>query len=87
MVALVAEELMMNAFRRPDFDTRHLELRFEDEEVCIYATPTGLEKLMAFCKQLLDNPRIGHIHLEDYEILTRDSLTGVLAVFVTEGRK
>ena len=77
----------MLIFKQPSFSEGHLELRFEDEEVCIYATRIGLEKLMAFCKQLLDNPRKGHIHLEDYEILTRDSLKGVLAVFEPEGGK
>ncbi len=76
---------MAAAFRRPDFGKRQLELRCEDGEVCIYATAGGLEKLMAFCKQLLGSPGMGHIHLEDYEVLTRDSLPGVLAVFGPEG--
>ena len=74
---------MTREFRKPNFGKRHVELRFEDEEICIYATDIGLEKLMMFCKSLLDNPKKGHIHLEDYEVLTKDSLGGTIAVFKT----
>jgi len=83
-VEVVTEELMKREFREPIFGKRCIELRFEDEEVCIYATTTGLEKLIAFCKMLLDNPQTGHIHLEDYEVLTKDSLIGAIAVFTSE---
>jgi len=72
---------MPRMFRKPLFGDRHIELRFEDGEVCIYATNTGLQKIIAFCNQLLENPKIGHVHLEDYELLTRASLEGVIALF------
>ncbi len=72
---------MTRKFKKPNFERRHIELRFEDEEICIYATDVGLEKLTIFCKSLLDNPQKGHIHLEDYEVLTKDSLRGTIAVF------
>jgi len=80
---------MTRKFREPSFENekRHIELRFEGEEICIYATSTGLEELMTFCRQLLDKPRIGHIHLEDYEILTKDSLRGTIAVFVSNAEQ
>ena len=75
---------MPRGFREPGFETGHIELRFEDEEICIYATRTGLEKLVTFCRSLLDYRKDGHIHLEDYEVLTKDSLRGTMAVFVSE---
>ncbi len=72
---------MPRIFREPLFEDRHIELRVEDGEVCIYATSTGLQKIIAFCNQLLENPKIGHVHLEDYELLTSASLEGVIALF------
>lgn len=78
---------MPREFRKPNFGKRHIELRFEDEEICVYATTTGLERLMTFCKSLLDSPQQGHIHLEDYEILTKDSLRGAVAVFVSNAEE
>ena len=65
----------------PDFKNRDVELRFVDNEVCIYATEAGLKKLIDYCKTLLDKPEKGHIHLDDYEILTENSLKGVIAIF------
>jgi hypothetical protein len=72
---------MSQGFRRPAFEGKHIELRFEDDEVCIYATSVGLERLAAFCRSLLERPREGHIHLEDYDVLTRASLKGTMALF------
>lgn len=68
---------------RPVFGGRHIELRLENDEVCIYATRVGLERVVAFCNYLLDHPKRGggHIHLEDYELLTSASLKGVIALF------
>ena len=74
---------MTGGFRKPTFQGRHIELRFENDEVCIYATRVGLERIVAFCNYLLDHPRrgAGHVHLEDYELLTSASLKGVIALF------
>lgn len=72
---------MRGKFEMPNFENKHLELRFEDGEVCIYATTEGLEKIIEFCNILLENPSKGHIHLEDYEILTDRSEKGVIALF------
>jgi hypothetical protein len=76
---------MTKKFEKPSFGNRHIELRFDEGEVCIYATKIGLEKLIYFCKSLLDNPQKGHIHLEDYEILTKESLIGTIALFEGTG--
>ena len=65
----------------PDFGDKQVELRFENREVCIYATETGLRKLIALCQSLLDRPQVGHVHLEDHDILTDASLKGTVALF------
>ncbi|MBI5492887.1 MAG: hypothetical protein HY893_08150 [Deltaproteobacteria bacterium] len=72
---------MDKKFAEPDFKNRDVELRFVDNEVCIYATEAGLKKLIGYCKILLDKPEKGHIHLDDYDILTENSLKGVVAIF------
>jgi len=72
---------MKKEFKAPDFQENDLELRVEDGEVCIYATKSGLQALSDFCVKLINKPDIGHIHLEDYEILTPSSLQGVIAIF------
>ena len=66
----------------PTFSGRSVELRCDGEEVAIYATRAGLEKLMAFCQYLLDHPErgSGHTHLEEYEVLTTASLRGTLVL-------
>lgn len=76
---------MGKEFKEPDFTSRDIELRFSDNEVSIYATEVGLERLVDFCKTLLEKPEKGHIHLDDYEVLTEDSLKGVIAIF--KGKK
>lgn len=68
-------------FETPDFDGRILELRYEDGEICIYGSKEGLKRLAEFCQTLVEKPQHGHIHLEDYEVLTEDSLKGTVAVF------
>ena len=72
---------MANDFIAPSFDNGEIELRFENDEICIYGTSKGLKKLSDFCLELINNPKSGHIHLEDYEVLTNNSLIGVLAIF------
>ncbi len=71
----------MKEFKEPDFTSGNIELRFEEDEICIYATKEGLEKIITFCKSLIGKPRQGHIHLEDSYVLTKDSLKGVIAIF------
>ncbi len=64
-------------FIPPSFDTGELEFHYEDGEVAIYGTPRGLLKLAEFCSQLAQVPeskKTKHVHLEDYQFLTRNSL-------------
>jgi ABC-type histidine transport system ATPase subunit len=72
---------MSKAFVPPVFQERCIELRHENGEVCIYGTKAGLKKMIDFCMTLLNDPKIGHIHLEDYEVLSEKSLKGTIAVF------
>ena len=81
LLAMVEEKYMSKRFIRPVFDTGVVELRCENDEVCIYGTPEGLTKLGGLIMRLVDNPREGHVHLEDYEILTDRSLIGAVAIF------
>jgi hypothetical protein len=71
----------MAAFIPPSFGTGELELRYGDGEVAIYGTPQGLEKLAEYCQKLARSPKADHVHLEDYQFLTKASLPGALAVF------
>ncbi len=71
----------MKIFESPDFTNYSVELRFDDDEVCIYGTREGLLRIAEFCKELAENPNQGHIHLEDYRILTKKSKKGAIAIF------
>lgn len=71
----------MKDFREPDFSTKDIELRFEDNVVCIYGTVEGLKKISEFCYELVEHPSQGHIHLEDSRMLTQDSEKGAIAIF------
>ena len=72
---------MASTFRKPDFRSKDIELRYENGEICIYGSADGLKRIIAFCQKLIDRPAIGHIHLEDYEILTPESEKGAIAIF------
>ena len=66
----------------PDFGTG--EVRFsvnEEDEVCVYCTQDGLQRLVDVASRLLVSKRGGHVHLEDYALLTSDSMKAVIAVF------
>lgn len=71
----------MNEFKKPDFSVRDLELRFENNVVCIYGTEKGLKKLTELINKLIGHPAQGHIHIEDSEILTKESEMGAIAIF------
>lgn len=45
---------MNESFKKPDFSKKDLELRFEDNVICIYGTAGGLRKLA----ELLVRPRL-----------------------------
>jgi len=74
----------MSGFQRPIFDSGCLELFYDSNEICIYGTRKGLSRLAQIIAQLAERDiKKGseHIHLEDYELLTSDSLRAVIAVF------
>ena len=70
--------------RKPDFDSGVIKLGIAEGEVYIYATEVGLRKLTDFCKLLLTKSKEDHMQLEDFDVLTKDSLKGVIALFKTE---
>lgn len=72
---------MCAKFVRPIFVGKCLELRYQEGEVCVYGTSEGLTRLSKLIMSLVAKPRHGHIHLEDYDVLTDASLTGVVAIF------
>ena len=72
---------MSNNFVVPDFSQGTLELRFEDDVVCIYGTQEGLKKLSDLCLDLIQSPNQGHIHLESEMDLTEISQPGAIAIF------
>jgi hypothetical protein len=72
---------MANEFVKPQFDSGSLELRCEDDCVCIYGTSEGLRELAKLCLSLADGEKERHIHLEDYVMLTRQSRACAIAVF------
>ncbi len=74
----------MKPYRQPVFENRGIELRYDDGEVSIYGTEDGLRRLADLCLKLAGyrpNSATEHFHLEDYELLTKDSLRGTIAVF------
>jgi len=72
---------MDKPFRRPDFKDRHIELRSSDVEVALYVTETGAQKIIELLKNMLEHPQMGHVHLEDYQLLTAESRQGTIALF------
>ena len=76
---------MVSKFKYPDFSNGELELRFENNIICLYGTRDGLKKLSDMCLELIEDPNQGHIHIEDYNnLLTKNSLKGVVAIFDKE---
>jgi len=68
-------------FDPPSFSDGTMEIRVVDDEVCIYATSDGLRVLVSLCEVLLRQPKKGHLHLEDFSVLTSESLRCTLAIF------
>lgn len=72
---------MSNQFEKPDFSRNDLELRLENDIICIYGTDRGLKKLSDLCLELIEHSQQGHIHLEECSVLTKKSLKGAIAIF------
>lgn len=80
--ALLEMVVAMEPFLTPSFESGDLELRFADDEVLIYGTPNGLMHLASLCVALAQRTEAtDHCHLDDYGLLTLQSLRGVIAVF------
>ncbi len=77
VVMLVANR---KPFHPPTFADGDVEFRFEEGEVCIYATTAGLGKLRDLMLLLARRDVTTHLHLEDYQVLTSASLPAVIAV-------
>jgi anti-sigma regulatory factor (Ser/Thr protein kinase) len=76
---------MANSFENPDFSSGDIELRLEGDDICIYATDAGLDRIVALCKSLREGKSNEHLHLEDHFILTEKSLKGVIAKLEKSG--
>ena len=74
-------EEKMSEFKKPEFKENILELRSENNKVCIYGTKEGLEKLSNLISKIIAEPNRGSIYLEDHYFLTDNSLSGVIGIF------
>ncbi len=72
---------MKQSFTQPDFSQGLIEFRVEGDEVAIYATPEGLQWLAQKCLVLVDAGKKEHLHLADYQVLTKASKPATLARF------
>jgi hypothetical protein len=77
---------MAQEFIKPLFKDRSLELRFENDVVCIYGTKDGLLRLSDLIQSLVESPGRGHIHIEDamHGHMTDRSEDGAIAIFDPE---
>jgi hypothetical protein len=78
----------MTEFESPEFsDDGQIEVRVDESGVSIYGNKTGLAKFIRHCERLVRNTKSegnAHIHLEDFDLLTRNSKRLVIACFETE---
>lgn len=58
----------------------NLEFSWDGKEIVVCGTAQGLAKLADLIQRLIDNPKSGHIHLEDYEVLTPHSSRTVIRI-------
>jgi hypothetical protein len=74
---------MPKEFIPPDFSRGDLELRFENNVICIYGTKEGVKRLADIIVGLTENPGQSHVHLENemYGMLTKESNKGAIAIF------
>jgi hypothetical protein len=76
---------MATEFERPTFRHGQLEFRINADGVAIYGTRAGLTQLARICTDLaslrLGQDGTAHVHLEDYALLTADSVMAAVAVF------
>jgi hypothetical protein len=77
---------MKKNFSEPEFAEGMIEFRVEGDEVAIYATPEGLRWLAQKCLVLVDGREKDHLHLGDYQVLTKESKQAVLAHFPSRSK-
>lgn len=77
---------MKQYFTEPNFTDGIIEFRIEGDEIAIYATPEGLRWLAQKCLVLVDAAKETHLHLEDYQVLTKVSKSAVLAQFLGKSK-
>ena len=75
---------MKQEFIKPDFSEGIIEFRIHEGEVAIYATPEGLRWLAQKCLVLVDAGKTDHLHLGDFQVLTRKSNPATVAQFTTD---
>ena len=68
-------------FVRPDFSENQLEFRENPKSIYIYGTAKGLRWLAQKCLVLVDAGKKDHLHLQDYQVLTKASKPAALAQF------
>lgn len=76
---------MVMEFQLPEFKSGKIKVCLNGADVAIYGTTEGLLILGKLCIELADKKKVEHLHFEDYDVLTRDSLKLVIAAFVSEG--
>ena len=74
---------MKKQFIAPDFTKGGLEVRLSDAEVALYFSGYGLIKFTMLLEDLLRKGNGEHIHLEDVNLLTTDSMS-MSIVFVKD---
>ncbi len=77
---------MKTQFTEPNFSDGIIEFRVDGDEIAIYATPDGLRWLAQKCLVLVDGRKKEHLHLGDYQVLTKASKPAVLAQFPSQSK-
>jgi hypothetical protein len=77
---------MKKDFSEPNFSEGIIEFRVNGDEVAIYATPEGLRWLAQKCLVLVDGRKKEHLHLGDYQVLTKESKGATLAQFPLQSK-
>ncbi len=72
---------MNQKFKEPEFKDGSIEFRFQDGEIALYGTREGFEKFIGLCQNLITRKAPEHLHLEDREILTKNSTRATIAIF------
>lgn len=72
---------MKTKFFVPNFNNGCVEIRADNDGISLYFTDHGIDRFINILMILKQNGGDNHIHLEDFEILTKNSIPCALAVF------